>query len=520
MAGRLKALGKWDRMPNYGYEAGRDRELMARLDLAIDRFAAKYDGDLSSDRKTVFLFPGGMGSQLLRADRPYDRPPFSYGVSWLAPNILRGEARNLAIAADGVDLGQRYVLPENGIDFDCAVAHLHPYARFARWCEANSLHLLIFGWDWRLGVQRAADFFLDVFLPRFELKLGKANPLSDFTLIGHSAGGMVVKTILNRSPNRYVDAMQKAITVGAPFYGYGGQVHLYLTGHHTLNATLGGPDGVRSMIRIVSSMPGGYEFVYLDKATYDRHAGDFAHPREQYKLTAYPSVDRDRPDEAADPFNPTNAGRFFRYHPDYGFDMTLLHKALSASRGVSSPLAPGVARKLFNVRGVQAKNGRVLNQTAVGMKWRRVTRDFNPDRAVPNPITDVMGPGDGVQQAWGARLLGLPDPDRQVITVTDDIEHVTLMNADPVLKVLAPLLGLDPAQVVYPAALEAPAASRRKLREFLDGLRTLNAARRSPARQRAALDAFLKSYRPADLDKLLARAYIDLLKTPGQVGEK
>jgi len=507
-------------MPNYDYEAGRDRELMARLDRTVDAFIDRYDDDHSKDRRTVFLFPGGMASQLVRANSASSQPPFTYYTSWLAANVLRGEARNLQLLPNGVDKEERYVLPDGDIDFDCAFVHLHPYVDFARWCEANSIHLLVFGWDWRRGAQQTADFFLDGFLPRFEERLGKADPLRHFTLVGHSAGGMVVKLILNQPDNPYVRRMKKAITVATPFYGWGAQVQFYLMGHHTLNATLGGPDGVTSMIRIISSMPGGYEFVYLDKTTYDRHADEFRHDHENYHLDGYPSMDRDRPGEVADPFNPTNDGRKFRYHPECGFDMSLLNRARAISCDVSRPLGGATARKLFNIRGVQSRNGRVANGTVVGVKWRRVTRDFDPNGAVPSPFKDVMGPGDGVQPAWGARLLRLPDPARQIITVKADLEHVTMMNKVPVQKALAPLLDLDPSTVVYPVATETPAASRRTLNAFLEGLRKLNSKKRSPERQRAALDAYLKKFKPAELQGMLARAYIDLLKSPGQVADR
>lgn len=503
-------------MLSSSYETAREQECMARLERAIERFADQYDNHLSGNRKTIFLFPGGMASQLVRADRRFDRPkPFQYGVSWMQRSVLVGGARNLAVEASRLDVGGRFVLPDGAIDFDCPGASLHPYARFARWCQDNSLHLFVFGWDWRLGVDRAARFFLDTFLPEFEKRLGKLNPLEDFTLIGHSAGGMVVKTILNQTNNRYVGLMKRAITVGTPFYGYGEQIRLYIMGHNILNSTIGGPETVRTLIRIISSLPGGYEFMFMDEATFDRNKAAFRRDGEEFKLLAYPSVDRHNPSVIADPFHPVSESNTFRYPPDLGFNPTLLRDALAVSQSISAPLDRSVAPKLFNVRGVQTtKAGVVRNNTVVGIKWRRVARDFNPDRAVPDPVKNVLGAGDGVQPAWGARLLNLPKPKRQVITVRGGVEHANLMNDDLVLEAIAPILGLDPSFVSYPAVTSPKAASRRKLDGFLKRLREITATYEPPEQRRAALDAFLNSYKPAERQGILWRAYLDLHKGP------
>ena len=88
----------------------------------------------------------------------------------------------------------------------------------------------MFGWDWRRDLTDTVRFFLDTFLPAFERRTDQCRPkpLDDFTLVGHSFGGLVVKLILNESSNKYVRKMRRAMTVGSPLYGYGGQVHRYL----------------------------------------------------------------------------------------------------------------------------------------------------------------------------------------------------------------------------------------------------------------------------------------------------
>ena len=53
------------------YDQTRDNEQLSKLDDAIRSFITRYNSNLSStNRKTIFLFPGGMGSQLLRATTP------------------------------------------------------------------------------------------------------------------------------------------------------------------------------------------------------------------------------------------------------------------------------------------------------------------------------------------------------------------------------------------------------------------------------------------------------------------
>ena len=50
------------------YGQGRDQEYLDRLDAPINDFVSRYNANPSPDHKTIFLFPGGMGSQLMRAD--------------------------------------------------------------------------------------------------------------------------------------------------------------------------------------------------------------------------------------------------------------------------------------------------------------------------------------------------------------------------------------------------------------------------------------------------------------------
>ena len=92
-------------------------------------------------------------------------------------------------------------------------------------------------------------------MPRFEQRVGGCipNPLSHLSLVGHSFGGMIVKLILNRQNNPYVQLVQSAVTVASPFYGYGGQLARYFIGDPDLYLFY----SKRNLVRIVSSLAGG-----------------------------------------------------------------------------------------------------------------------------------------------------------------------------------------------------------------------------------------------------------------------
>jgi len=239
---------------------------------------------------------------------------------------------------------------------------------------------------------------------------------------------MVVKMILNSSTNAYVQRLKKAITVATPFYGYGGQVHRYFKGDPDLDLTLPGT-GASTYTQVISSLPGPYEYLFLDYGTYQNNATAFQHDPEGYNLNAYPSLDKINPGEIADPYNPQpDAEGLVRYPVYHGFSSGYLSSGKTQAQNLSSALPPTIAAKLYNIRGVQSQKGNKLNGTVVRQLSQRVPPSFDPDTD-PDPIEDRLGHGDGTQPAWTTKLLGLPDPKNQVITiVADGLEHMVMMN--------------------------------------------------------------------------------------------
>ncbi len=332
------------------YETSRDAASVFRMRIALEEFASQYgmNPSVSNKRRTIFLFPGGLASQLMRADQPFPDPPQFYEKVWLDGGIIRGDAPRLALLPGGVDTEEKYVIADGCIDIPGPADEFHPYANFRQWCLANQIDLFVFAWDWRRSVQDAADFFLKIFLPMFDARFGgqTPHPLDHFTFVGHSAGGMVIKAILNSTADPYVQRVKKAITVATPFYGYGGQIHRYLKGEDDL-ADLGLARSVT--VRIISSLPGPYEYLYLDQQTYEANKAAFASDQDGFNLTAYPSMDRDDPTLVADPYDaqPDDNG-MVRYPLDFGFESSLLYRgAVMATTRVESVHGPRHCRQIL-----------------------------------------------------------------------------------------------------------------------------------------------------------------------------
>jgi hypothetical protein len=324
-----------------------------------------------------------------------------------------------------------------------------------------------------------------------------------------------VKMILNYSTNTYVQRLKKAITVATPFYGYGGQVHRYFKGDADLDLTLPGT-GASTYTMVISSLPGPYEYLFLDYATYLNNAAAFKSDPEGYNLNAYPSLDKTNPGEIADPYNPQpDAQGLVRYPVYYGFSSSYLSSGDTQSQKLSSALPPIVAAKLYNIRGVQSQNGSKLNGTVVSQIWQRVPPSFDPDTD-PDPIEDQMGYGDGTQPAWTTRLLGLPNPNQVITIVADGLEHMVMMNRTEVQEKIAMLLGLDPDDMMFMDE-DVDAACRSDLDEFFRGLsKRFEKKDFGPERRKIVIAEYLRNFPPDELRRLFRRAYIDALKSPSQ----
>lgn len=420
------------------YAATRDSEQWRVLKVAVQQFIQRYTSRTTTEgRRTLFLFPGGMGCQLLRARTPYrdniaTPQTFQYDKVWLTLMTFLGDALTLPMHHDPRDppaverdLDDRIIIADGAVE----LFGVSPYDRFTSWCELNDLDWFIFGWDWRRRLEDTVSFFLAQFLPRFRSAVQNAcgaDPLSDFVLIGHSFGGMIVNLILHQA-NSLLDTMTRAITVAAPFYGYDGQIHRWFEGDQYFNQL-----GKTAVIEVISSMPACYTLPYLDNGTYNLYLAQLqADP--DFPLQDYSSHDAATRAQIADPFNPV--GR--RYPANTGFDMNLLNDGLQVFQQLALPPLPRHSSKFFNIRGVQFANDAIVNNTVQDIGWQLLAGPNNP---AASPIHNdlALGPGDDTLPAWSTRHAALSNA--QWVTVGDAIDHMFMMEYDATQEAVARVL--------------------------------------------------------------------------------
>jgi pimeloyl-ACP methyl ester carboxylesterase len=413
------------------YDQTRSSEQLSYLDDAIVKFISRYNSNFQqTNRKTIILFPGGLGSHLLRASTPEpDGPPFFYNTVWLDGSIAFGAAMHMRMQGD-IDYLQQIIVPDGPLD----LLVLRPYEDFIQWCNNHGIDYFIFGWDWRRDPKLTVDFFLDVFMPRFEQRVSTCNPnpLLHLSLVGHSFGGMIVKLILNRNDNPYVQLVKRGVTVASPFYGYGGQLGRYFIGDPDLYAFY----SKRNLVRVASSLAAGYTLMFLDEDTFQRDGLALANDAE-FPLANYPVLDA-ADGTIADPYNPNTRNGSVRYPQNYGFDPGKLARGKLICQQVAAPLVPAINSKFFNIRGVKADNNGVVNETVNNQTWDWIAPDFDP-KSGNSPITDFLGPGDGTLPAWSTRLISAPAANVRTLR-GGDIDHMSMMGNPQVTNALATVI--------------------------------------------------------------------------------
>jgi hypothetical protein len=425
------------------YDRNRISEQLRVLEPEINNFIVRYNASNGpaggGSRQTVFLFPGGMASRLVRATEVFDptdpsNQVFAYEEIWLNALTFLGRARDLVMTRvapnDYRDKRNKIIVTDGLIN----LFGVTPYLGFTAWCAQKGLDYFVFPWDWRRAVYDVGDLFITHFLPHFQelVRAGcnNADPLERFSLIGHSAGGMVVNWAL-RSGAPIMSGLDKAITVATPFYGYGSQLHRWFEGEEYLNGFGLFTEGI---IRAICSFPGCYAWMFLSHDTFAAEQ-EMLKADQDYPLVAYPSVDFTS-GAIADPYNPQTYGVKGRY-PSFtksGFDFVELACANALVTFLSSPLTQAQANKFWNIRA----------DTGAGNTLHETTWDWVPP-TTPTPIQDLsLTPGDGVQPAWTARHVDLePLAPGHVINIRSAwAEHGTIMNLPSTLQEIAGILGI------------------------------------------------------------------------------
>ena len=431
------------------YDSVRMDEQLRMLDHSIDDFISRYNSIttlsalLNPARQTLFLFPGGMASTLKRATKAWDpagpaSQVFNYKTLWLnAVTLLGGKARDLKMlrTAGGLyrDKGNRIIVADGLVN----LFGVTPYLGFITWCSLKHIDWFVFPWDWRRSADDVGKFFIDRFLPHFrervQAECNNADPLADYSLIGHSAGGLVVNWIL-RTIAPLPATLRKVITVAAPFYGYGGQLHRWFEGEPLVNGVAGVPglDYTKDIIKTLSSFPGCYSWHFLPKDFFNANQVDFQSD-PVYPLASYPSTDLVT-SNPVDPYNPQPPGQRYPTKVQSGFDTVELAKAATLFGTLTSPLSPAQAAKFVNIRGDTTASN-TLNTT----KWQLVPP------ISPSPIADSsLTPGDGTQPAWSTRDIGLAKQvPGNVFTVSGDrAAHAIIMNSPETIAHVAAVLGI------------------------------------------------------------------------------
>jgi hypothetical protein len=428
------------------YDNNRISEQLRVLEPEINNFILRYNASNGpaggGGRQTVFFFPGGMASRLVRAKSPYDPagPPnqmFAYEEIWINVLTFLGRARYLKMTTvagppfEYRDKGNKIIVSDALMN----LLGYTPYVKFNEWCIQQGLDYFVFPWDWRRAIWDVGDLFIKHFLPHFrELVMAgcnSADPLARFSLIGHSAGGMVVNWAL-RSGAPIMAGLDQVITVATPFYGYGGQLHRWFEGERYLN----GPFGIfkRGIVQAICSFPGCYAWMFLPHATFlVEQAALAADP--DYPLSAYPSTDRTT-GAIADPYNPQSTGKKGRYpsSAESGFQYWELLVGGLVVNFLASPLSQAQANRFWNIRA-DTLEGNTLDET---------TWDWVPPTS-PSPIRDVsVFGGDSVQPAWSTRHVRLESlAQGHVISIRSALaEHTKIMDVRTTKQEIAGILGI------------------------------------------------------------------------------
>jgi len=151
------------------YAETRDKEQLRLFKPAVDAFIARSQNPLNTTstcpRQTVFLFPGGMASQLVRATQKFQdglnvAQTFTYEPEpvWLKPGcFIAGAARDLQMHRDAAgtfrDKADRIIVANGLVN----LVGCTPYDGFLAWCASNNLDVFVFDWDWRRRLEETTD---------------------------------------------------------------------------------------------------------------------------------------------------------------------------------------------------------------------------------------------------------------------------------------------------------------------------------------------------------------------------
>lgn len=521
------------------YAEARDDAHLKALGKEITRFINRCKNPPASaspcPRQTVFFFPGGMGSRLVRADQAYQEgvgipAGTNYQPVWLTWQTVLGYWRYMRMHRDGSgcfrDVDDHVIIADEPI----RLGNLTPHVLFSEWCKANKANLFVFPWDWRRRLDETVTFFLNKFLPHFQEKVqaeGCADPLANYSIVGHSFGGMVGNLIL-RSEHALTANLKRVITVGTPHYGYAGQLHLWFEGIPWLlwievqwleeNGLGILADASRfELLQVIASMPSLYTTHFLDEVTYNNVSAMLATDGSagSYPRVGYPSMDATTAGQRADPYNPQTNGWMVRYPDSTGFDYDELDRARGQFQLMSSAMPGPMSKKFYNIRGVatQADGTTPALNSIDGVKWSWTSPFYWP--TAPCPIADdqPLVPGDDTHPAWTARLV--TNANARIKTAKGLwVNHMCLMNDPRVVARLAKIL-CAPSSIAELLALQAPQiemASDKEVKAFLRWVYSQRERKQWPPLDRKLPKNFLPAEFQDRFQAIVQRIFSDMLR--------
>jgi len=232
-------------------------EIEARLESGADEEAAKqlFAADDLAEMRTlmeaprarglreaVVLLPGCMGS-LLRS---------IHGVTtllWINPSLfLKGQCNYLELNQNGTTDAYPCI---DAMPFSVEKLSYIKIAMALR----RQADLYEFPYDWRLAIEHNADL-----LHQYIERWADGNPKQQFTLVGHSMGGLVARAYLARHTEAAETRIKHLIMHGTPHYGVPGMIETLVLGNRmmAIAAKLNEKNVPR---RVILSMPSLFQLL-------------------------------------------------------------------------------------------------------------------------------------------------------------------------------------------------------------------------------------------------------------------
>lgn len=216
--------------------ASGDAERVLRVhfgDAQFERMQTLAGNVAAAPVETVVLLPGILGSDLYESDEHI----------WISPwNIIRGDFDQLQLDANGQSLKPIQ-----------APSPLKKYYGEMQLALLQRWNVVAFPFDWRLDIRTTAQLLKD--------KLAASVPAGgEFSVIGHSLGGLVVRSYLQQFPDQW-SRVQHFIMLGTPNFG-----------SFAITALYNGLNDVMKMVALLDQqhyMPDLLQFAKTFMSTYE-----------------------------------------------------------------------------------------------------------------------------------------------------------------------------------------------------------------------------------------------------------